>query len=209
MMFKILFTLLYCMLLACTNTSYNKDESYHGSLQKHETILHVCDRTPAIIIAIIIQTNRSHCSEVTNTDLKTIKSLDLTHKALDILKDDDFSGLTNLELVNLSYNNLKKFPENIFKTKSFKLKNLNLSYNKLKKFPEKFPDKFSNNFKTLETLNLSYNNLNSFPIDNKIQKIFPNLTKLVIKGNSNVKKKPSIKNHLNLAGLGIQYKVIF
>ncbi len=75
----------------------------------------VCDRTLEVQKAILKQLlHRTDCAEVSDEDLSIIRVLDLHNRNIITLQFDDFSGLTSLEWLSLSYNKLSSLPEGIY-----------------------------------------------------------------------------------------------
>ncbi len=129
----------------------------------------VCDRTPDVRNAIVAALpNISNCANVTAADLATITSIDIRYENITALKEDDFNGLTALEILDLSYNDLGSLPAGIFDNLTA-LTSLDLYGNDLGSLPAGIFD----NLTALDTLVLEDNDLGSLPAG-----IFDNLTAL-------------------------------
>ncbi len=74
----------------------------------------VNDRTPQVREAIIAAAGVTSATDVTETHLTTITSLNLRSKGITALKSGDLSGLTGLTTLNLYGNMLSKLPDGIF-----------------------------------------------------------------------------------------------
>ncbi len=95
----------------------------------------VCNRTSQVADAIAAAiSSASDCNNVTDVDLATITSLDLSDLEITSLKAGDFSGLLSLSTFNLSNNLLDSLPEGIFDSLT-SLTSLNLSGNTVDPFP--------------------------------------------------------------------------
>ena len=64
----------------------------------------VCDRTAQVRDEIVRRAGVSDCNAVTEEHLEAIRELDLSETGIATLKVGDFSGLTSMERLNLSYN---------------------------------------------------------------------------------------------------------
>ena len=118
----------------------------------------VCDRTTQVANAIVALALVETCDEVTAGHLAEIRRLDLI--GISSLQTGDFAGLTNLEYLDLSSNNLSELPENIFAGRT-NLVELDLSSSGLSELP---PNVFAG-LTSLETLRLNGNDLETLPAD--------------------------------------------
>ena len=80
-------------------------------------------------------TGLSVCSEVTEEHLAGVNELDLRDSEINELREDDFSGLSNLGLLRLEHNFLTQLPVGIFSGLG-SLKDLTLCCNSLSELPE-------------------------------------------------------------------------
>ena len=74
----------------------------------------VSGRTPVVRDAIVTAAGVSSASDVTDTHLAAITSLNLRNKRITALKSGDFSGMTALTNLNLYGNSLSSLPDGIF-----------------------------------------------------------------------------------------------
>ncbi|MCG9129491.1 cadherin domain-containing protein [Candidatus Poribacteria bacterium] len=72
------------------------------------------DRTAQVRDAIVTAAGVESHTDVTNTHLAAITSLNLKNKGITELKSGDFSGMTGLENINLYQNKLSNLPDRIF-----------------------------------------------------------------------------------------------
>ena len=133
----------------------------------------VCSRSLAVSTAITAAAglgDQANCSQVTDTHLSRIKSLDLSESYMSSLKGGDFAGLVNLEELLLQGNSLSTLPRKVFDGLS-KLKTLHLQDNDLSTLPLGVFDDLSE----LTTLGLrgKGNGLSSLPSG-----VFASLSKL-------------------------------
>ena len=134
---------------------------------------------------------------ISDVQLETITSLDLSNAEITKLKPEDFEGLTNLTKLDLRFNKLSSLPSGIF-DKLTNLTVLELGANELSSLPTVLgiPDtpifrKRSNIFDELTNLTklgLAGNNLSSLP--SSVFDELTNLTKLDLGGN-NLSSLPS------------------
>ena len=98
--------------------------------------MNICDRTEAVRDAIVDGSPAAVCTDVTDSDLASITSLDLSGGVVTTLQSGDFAGLTALTSLNLSgdlfnqANRLSALPADIFAGLTA-LQTLNLSNNNL------------------------------------------------------------------------------
>ena len=91
------------------------------------------------------------CRNVSDIQLATITSLDLSGKGITALSSDDFSGMLSLTTLNLSNNILSSLPDGIF-----------------------------DDLPSLTTLDLSGNSVSPFPFTVSLQKVGENMLKTVV-----------------------------
>lgn len=118
----------------------------------------VCGRTPKVRAELLAATGASVCSEVTMEHLAGVSELDLQDSGITELREDDFSGLGNLESLRLEHNTLSTLPVGIF-TGLSSLTDLTLCCNNLSQLPEEVFDGLD----TLENLQLWSNSLSELP----------------------------------------------
>lgn len=94
----------------------------------------ICDRTKEVHETISAILGKG-CDDVTSDDLKTIKSLNLWSKGIDVLIGNDFEGLTNLKWLRLSDNRVRILPAELFQG-LINLEVIYLDSNKLNVLPE-------------------------------------------------------------------------
>ena len=74
----------------------------------------VCSRTEAVVDAIANVIGVSDCSAVTEVDLATITTLDLSGQSITSLGSGDFDGMLSLRSLSLNDNDLTSLPDGIF-----------------------------------------------------------------------------------------------
>ncbi len=95
----------------------------------------VCNRTPEVAEAIAAAVpDVTDCANVTEVDLATITTLNLSSMSITALRADDFSGMLSLTTLNLANNQLTSLPDGIFRG-LVSLQELNLSGNTVDPFP--------------------------------------------------------------------------
>jgi len=77
-------------------------------------VLPVCDRTPAVK-AFIEKTVRKPCQEINEADLAAIKRVAVDRQGIQAFQAADFTGMTNLEILNIRSNPFTELPEGLFK----------------------------------------------------------------------------------------------
>ena len=129
----------------------------------------LCDRTEQVRDAVMARKSYiGDCSIVTNLHLETVRGLDLEDSGIEALLAEDFRGLSNLEWLALSANDLSELPEGVFDDLS-SLERLTLSSNDLSALPEGV----FNDLSSLEILTLYSNDLSALP-----EGVFDDLTNL-------------------------------
>lgn len=132
----------------------------------------ICDRTSIVKEALLETIEKQDCSEITDEDLKTVTTLDLSREFFRTgiqLKTNDFSGLVSLKQLNLSYNDFNSLPVGIF-SGLVSLEELYLQYNNL--IGSFFEGIFSD-LGSLRRLYLSYNNAPFFKSKSSKDSTFP------------------------------------
>ena len=130
----------------------------------------VCERTPAVINAIVAMVSAvTSCDAVTTEHLAGIKTLDLSSTGIISLQTGDFDNLIALQTLNLASNGLNDLPEDIFNSLTA-LSNLDLSSNAFNTLSATIFSELT----SLKTLRLNGNNLMTLPTN-----IFAGLTNLL------------------------------
>ena len=142
----------------------------------------VCERTPQVVVEIERRLNKKKCEKITLEDLDKITFLALGNKNVEKLKPGDFSGMRNLNSIELSSNPLKSIQKGLFdglfvlRSLTFQkcqlttipggvfsdlgsLKDLYLNHNRITHLPE---DAFEG-LKSLTFLALNHNKIQSLP----------------------------------------------
>ena len=120
----------------------------------------VCNRTTEVAAAIAKAVDVNDCSSVTELDLATITSLDLSGKSIASLSAADFDGMLSLRTLSLSNNDIESLPSGIFDD-LVSLRELRLNSNKL----TTVPGSIFSNLTSLTSLYLQSNDLSSLPSD--------------------------------------------
>ncbi len=118
----------------------------------------VCARTPEVADELVRRAGAADCAGVTEEHLAVIGNLDLGSRGIATLRSGDFAGLSNLEVLSLSRNQLTALPPDIFAGLG-SLRSVWLIFNHLAALP---PDIFAG-LANLERLRLHYNQLASLP----------------------------------------------
>ena len=108
----------------------------------------VCNRTPTIRDKLMEATRASACEQVTVGHLAGVTRLDLAGTGITRLEQDDFSGLSHLQILLLNNNILRDLPQDVFNGLR-KLETLWLQDNPLTELPEGI---FDDSVDTLEDL---------------------------------------------------------
>ncbi len=98
--------------------------------------LPVCSRTPAVT-AFLELTLKKKCADITAADLITVKRVDVGHKKIKEFKADDFTGLFNLEILNIRSNEYTELPEGLLKD-LVNLKTIVIIGTTLRHYPDDF-----------------------------------------------------------------------
>ena len=144
----------------------------------------VCNRTDAVIDAILEEVPVSNCANVTDTHLAAIAELDVSDYDITSLKVGDFAGLTGLVDLFLYSNDLSALPAGIFDDLSA-LEYLDLDFNGLSSLPAGVFGKLV----SLDELYLDNNSLSALPDD--VFEPLTALTKLVLDANSGAPFRPT------------------
>ena len=94
-----------------------------------------CNRTGPVRDRLMEATGASDCEGITAQHLAGVRELKLSRADIRSLHSRDFSGLVNMEHLDLSWNSLVNFPKGIFDGLS-RLESLNLSDNPIEFLPE-------------------------------------------------------------------------
>ncbi len=165
----------------------------------------ICDRTVQVQQSILRTTGHRDCANVTDQDLARIRSLGFgdhveTLAGISRLYDDDFRGLSGLEVLILRYNDFASLPSRVFSDLS-SLSRLYLSGN-----PDlsELPDDLFTGLSSLEEVSLSSNRLATLSSD--LFAGLHNLKGLDLSGNRLESVPPSVfyglssLGRLNLSG---------
>lgn len=96
----------------------------------------ICDRTRQVKEHIMSQLKKQDCREVTKEDLKSITKLSITYREdLTTLKSGDFFGLTSVEILFLSFNQLERLSKCVFVGLD-SVQKIYLGNNRLRSLPE-------------------------------------------------------------------------
>lgn len=98
--------------------------------------LPVCART-APVKKFLEQTLRKSCENIAAEDLATVKRVAVGHTGITQFQVDDFSGLTNLEILNIRSNPFTTLPEGLFRDLGH-LKTLVIISAELRYYPDDF-----------------------------------------------------------------------
>ena len=74
----------------------------------------ICDRTPEVRDKILEQFPHSDCGDISDEDLASILTLDLSSSGIRALKAGDFAGLSSLRRLRFPGNELKSLPDGLF-----------------------------------------------------------------------------------------------
>ncbi len=97
-----------------------------------------CDRSEPIKVVLQNLLKKS-CDTITESDLLTLKRLDVSRRKIQVYHPDDFTGLGNLEILNIRSNPAPELPEGLLRDLTH-LKTLVIIGAGLSKFPEDFLD---------------------------------------------------------------------
>ncbi len=120
----------------------------------------VCNRTEQVAEAIAKAVGVSDCSGVTEVDLATITTLDLSDQSINSLAADDFAGMFSLKTLYLDNNDLTSLPVGVFDD-LVSLGELFLNSNK----QTTLPSGIFSSLTSLTNLYLQSNDLSSLPSD--------------------------------------------
>ena len=134
----------------------------------------VCQRTPQVRDALMAKLGGMPCQRITPKDLEEVRELYLLKKEIKSLQVGDFSGLDNLEKLDLGRNALTELPRELELPSS--LRELYLQGNQLE---DGIPDPVMHSVPQLEVLDIGENRMRLLPDLNKN----PQLEKLFTQGN--------------------------
>ena len=135
----------------------------------------VCNRTAEVAAAIAKAVGAADCSGVTELDIATITSLDLSGQSIASLSADDFDGMLSLRTLSLSNNDLTSLPSGIFDD-LISLRELHLNSNNLTSIPHGF----FKDLTQLRQLHLSANLVDPLPLIVSLQKVGTNQLKATV-----------------------------
>ena len=119
----------------------------------------VCDRSPKVRSTILAAiAGIDDCRDVTAAHLAGITQLSPSSRGITALKADDFSGLTNLKRLDLSFNQIESLPPRIFAGLS-RLEVLILTRNRVSTLHESVFSDLTN----LQVLHIAFNRLTTLP----------------------------------------------
>jgi len=98
--------------------------------------LPVCQRTPQVK-KFLEEATRKTCDTMTESDLLPITRVAVDDGTVTAFQADDFSGLTNLEILNIRNNTYTELPEGLF-TDLVNLKTLVIISTTLRHYPDDF-----------------------------------------------------------------------
>lgn len=107
-----------------------------GTEITYAAFLPVCERTLPVKLNLETQLQKP-CTGIVEADLLTLKRVAVPDQGMTVLKRDDFTGLKNLEILNLRGNKLTELPEGLFDDLG-NLKTLVLFSTPLRHFPDDF-----------------------------------------------------------------------
>lgn len=102
----------------------------------HAAFLPVCERTAPIKDFLVLNLKKS-CETISESDLVPVKRIAVGHRNIKEFKVDDFSGLPNLEIVNIRSNPYTLLPEGLFKNNP-RLKTIVIIDADLRHYPDDF-----------------------------------------------------------------------
>ena len=120
----------------------------------------ICDRTPQVLNNILDVIGIDDCTDISQRDLSSITSLDISREGIIALQQGDFDGLNSLEELDLDGNSLSSLPIGIFDELSV-LDTLELGSNDSLRF---LPIGIFGELSALRRLYLNSNSLGSLPV---------------------------------------------
>ena len=165
------------MTIIVTDDMENRDEVAIYVTVQFVTVRDVCERTQQVRDAITSLTGNSDCGEVSRADLESIIVMDISEAGINSVSEGDFSGLSNLQDLDLGDNDLSTPTVSIFSGLS-NLRFLRLDYSGISTLPSGIFNRLSN----LEELYLEGNNLSMLPV--RVFSGLSNLQYLDLKENS-------------------------
>ncbi len=146
--------------------------------ERKQTHHSLCERTPQVQKAILLQIKQKGCKEVSKRELALVQELNLTKKSITTLKPFDFEGLAGLKKLSLHHNQIELLPPGVFSHLT-SLEYLSLANNKIKILGlHVFKD-----LKQLKTLIFSSNRLGSAVLFNGAFSGLLSLRVLYLNGN--------------------------
>ena len=106
------------------------------SFKANAAFLPVCQRTPEVK-QFIEQTLSKTCETIVESDLLTITRVAVEGRRVAVFKADDFTGFTNLEILNIRSNPYTELPEGLLKD-LVHLKTLVIISTTLRHYPDDF-----------------------------------------------------------------------
>lgn len=165
MMKQFAVAILVLLTTACTGDAPPDPAREHAVLEATASpagvVQDVCERTPQVRDEIVRITGAATCDAVTSQDLARISTWDLGGTGINVLREGDFAGLSNLSSLDLGHWNagpLTALPEAVFSDLS-SLESLDLSGRDLTALPPRIFAGLSN----LQSLDLDFNSLATLP----------------------------------------------
>ncbi len=106
------------------------------STQGEAAFIRVCQRT-APVKAFLEEILKKDCAAISAADLLTVKRVAVDDGTIHAFQADDFSGLTNLEILNIRSNPYTELPEGLL-TELVNLKTLVIISTTLRHYPDDF-----------------------------------------------------------------------
>ncbi|XP_072300673.1 toll-like receptor 7 [Eucyclogobius newberryi] len=188
------------------------DISNNNHYFESEGLTHMLNFTKNLKNLTTLLMNNNQISTSTNTELESesLARLEFRHNRLDLMwRDGDtryvnyFSKLVNLEVLDISHNNLRSLPPGLFEGLPGILSELYLKGNELKSFNWKELQ----HLHSLQVLDLSGNSLTTVP--NVLSNCSGSLTKLILHKNKIVRLSVNfLKDAINLKYLDLSFNSI-
>ncbi len=106
------------------------------NVTSYGAFLPVCERTEPVKQFLATELAKT-CENITENDLLTVTRVDVSERQIQQFKADDFTGLKNLEILNIRSNPYTELPEGLF-TDLVNLKTLVIISTKLRHYPDDF-----------------------------------------------------------------------
>lgn len=110
------------------------------SVSGQAAFLPLCQRTEQVKKELEVLTKKK-CVDITEVDLLAIKRVDVGFNRIQAFKKDDFSGLKNLEILNIRSNPYTELPEGLFDDLGNLKTIVIISNTALRHFPDDFLEK--------------------------------------------------------------------